>query len=375
MRSILRRGLPLLLILSSAPAIAGDAPAASWRGLNIAVSCFPLSPRAAPAVRALQARLEEILAENGVTVLDEATAAELRQGYHLLADPTAVVTAELLLELREKYRVDRLLNLYCDSDVAEGVAEFFTATAHAELRLLDPGARVEARSSRPMGVVGHPGSDAVTAGAARLNALERAMDDAATALGLKLSTPAEPRLVRMTLEAAASPAAAVFAPLAPAAQPGLAGAAALSRQTWEQEKVSFTALSPDGNYGVVATYRWSQRMGSRRIYGSRLHVIDAKARRPVATHDFSPLAISAPHEKHGKEVLAAAFLGGWRFLVAVNANEIVLWDVERGRELSRLVQSGGGGAVELAVSKGAAGAFVRVRVGRAEQVYRLAVAR
>lgn len=371
---------PILLLAGFVAAATGSVaraqvPAEAMRGANVAVSCFPLSERAAPAVRSLQARLEEILAENGVRVLDEAKAAELRQGYHLLSDPTVVVTAELLIELREKFKIDRLLNLYCDCDVAPGVADFFTATGRADLRLIDTAARVEARVSRPMGVVGNPGSDAVTLGAARLNALERAIDDAAGALGLKIATPAEPRLVRLTLEPAAIGVSATFTPLPAVARAELASAANLASQTWEQEKATLTAQSPDGNYGVVATYIWSQRMGSRRIFGSRLHIVDAKAQHQVSVYDFSPLAVPTPKEKHGKEVLAAAFLGSWRFLVAVNANEIVLWDVERGRELTRISHTGGPGTSELAGSRGAEGNFVRVRVGKAELVYRIAVVR
>lgn len=333
----LRHGMLLGLVTTCLTLMAhGRTAAEPLAGRNVAVSCVALSEAARPAVRSLQARLEEVLGENQVLVLDEAKAAEMRQGYHLLSDPTAVVTAELLQELRTKYQIDQVLTLFVDGDAHRGLGGYHTATAQAEARLIGAEAGVIAAASEPMGVVGNPGSDAVTEGAARLNALERAMDDTLGKLGLRIAVPAEPRLVRLTLEPCALPDSGEKRALARTVPAEMTALAALEKQTWQREEVTASALSPDGNYAAMAGYVWSQRQGSRRVYGSRLHVLDTRARRTVTVLDVSPLAIPQPHEKRGKAVLGAAFVDGWRFLVAANANEIVFYDLERGRELARL---------------------------------------
>jgi hypothetical protein len=295
----------------------------------------------------------------------------------LLEDPTVQVNPEALLELKEKYKIDYLLNFYAQFDAEPGVGDFYSATASVELRLIDAAsATVISASSSPMGVVGNPPSDGFTKKSALINALQRSVDEVLGAIGIEVFAPAEPRRVRISMKPIETkPVGDIVQSSRSAVDRQIAGLASLERMTWKKETASVTAKSPDGNYGAVASYTWEHNLGSRRHYGSRIHIIDLKTRRTPNIFDFSELGVSKRHERASKEILAALFLGSWRFLVAVNGNEIIFWDVETGRELSRIRHGEKAKKASIRYIKNADGGFLEIDLKRDTQFYKISADR
>jgi hypothetical protein len=361
--------VPALAATAVLAGLAGPARAQAGGG-NVAVAVYANEPGLKKYERAVQARLEEILADSGFKPLDEAKARELRDNWVDLADPGHLITAEEIAAKAGRYEVTRVFRASFNAAAVQPLGLYHSATAQLQLRVIDREAQVKATPSLPMGTRGFPPSDATTLDAALVNALQRAVDSAAEAAGLKVLAPASARVVPLVLEpVGALPAQAQ--PLAEAAAPTPAGwekAAVLLAERWKREEPSCQATSPDGGYAVLGTYAWSLDRLARdnaRRYGGYLHLVDVKAQKALTQLTLHELGQRGAGENGSSAALACRFLGSWRYLVAASGNRLACWDVERGRETCsvplpfapekaelRLLQAGSERFVELVGDKG-----------------------
>ena len=174
----------------TAAAHAADAPNERMPLTHVAVLVFPTSPAAKLLAGSAQSRLEQILTDNGVQVTDRDDSSKIKGIWKKLEDPGYFVTADDFVKNTASYRLDGIVRVYLSADSAPAPGGFFSATAQADMRLVDEDAKVQAQVSFPMGAPGRPPSDGLTAQAALLNAMQRAIDEAAKSLNLEVAEPA-----------------------------------------------------------------------------------------------------------------------------------------------------------------------------------------
>lgn len=324
------------LLMAAALLVAGWAQAAD----NVAVAVYASDPALKKYEKAVQARLEEVLADSGLQPLDEAKARQLRDNWVDLADPSHLITAEEIAAQAGKFEVKRIYRVSFTADASMPLGLYHSAAAQLQLRVIDKDAKVAASQSAPMGTKGFAASDASTADAALVNALQRAVDSVGEAAGLKVLAPVSARVVPINLEAvAALPAGAEplggAAAAAKVVAAGWEAAAPLMNERYRREEVGCQATSPDGGYGVVGSYAWSMdRLAPNlgRKYGGYLHVLDLKDKKALTQLTLHELGNRGAGEDGTSAAIACSFLGSWRYLVAASGNRLACWDVERGRE-------------------------------------------
>lgn len=308
------------------------------RGKRIALVVYAQNEAAESVLRAAQTRMEDVFLENEVEVLDRQQLEQVKDLFATLEDPTAFVTAETFIENAQRVQIDGILALYVSADVRRGLADYYTATSHIDIRFIDEEtAEVVALSTEPMGSRGAPPSDALTRNAALINAVQRAVDDVCIDLGFELGFRARPSMVEIKLGSPVDITGRTVAFPQPERDMSLAAWADLASETWRVEEVSATARAPTGGLGAVAGYIIDTDMMRRtRLFGSRVHVIDTNERRSLNVFETSPVERKRRDEPHTKEIQGVAFVGGWQYLVAATGNHLFLWDIERGIKLSEL---------------------------------------
>lgn len=352
----------------------------SFAADKVAVAVFASDPAAKRYEKAVQARLEEILADSGFEPLDEAKAKQLSDNWVDLADPGHLITAEEIAAKAGKYEVQRVYRASFTTGSSMPLGLFHSATAQLQLRVIDRDAKVKASQSAPMGTRGFAPSDATTADAAIVNALQRAVDSVAEAATLKVLAPASARVLPLALEALAQPPAGA-APFEVASRPvdkGWEKAATLVAERWRGEEASCNAVSPDGGYAVLGTLAWSidrlAKDNSRR-YGGYLHLVDLAVPKEVAQLTVHELGQRGAGENGPSAALACAFLGDWRFLVAASGNRLVCFDVERGRETCSLPLPGAPDKASLQLLASGNERFVELKTPRGSSYYRVSTRR
>lgn len=345
----------MLVLLAAMPAAASDFS-------RVAVVVFAQGAEVPLAARAAQIRLEGILIDNGIEVLDQEKTQELTDVWAQLEDPGYFVTAEDFIEKAETYAIDGVVRVYLATDVVAGIANFFSATAQADIRFVAEDAKVTAFTTPSMGIRGNPPSDGLTARAAIINAVQRATDNAAGEVGLELLETAAPRSIQLELAPVADPSAST-----PVAQSTISvnvvPYAEMVEETWRKSEVTCEAVSPDGKMGVVGAYI---REGMRdRLYGSTLHVIDIEAKREILQLDTAEIERRERWEKGPAKIHDCKFIGSWRFVAAVTGNHLFLFDTERGLELSRIHIEGGLNKASIDILTAQDGRYlVAIREGR-----------
>lgn len=327
----LRCSLYLFLLLTAFPAGAAQD--------KVAVVVYGQDEVASRYQRVAQTRFEQLLADNGVVVLDQDKAEELKDTWGRLSDPGALITAEDFVENAGKYEISGIYRIYLSAGKAVGLAATFTATASADIRFVDAEAQVKAAASAPMGTKGMPPSDGLTESAALNNAIQRAVDHSAGKIGMQVMDVTHPRLVRLALkqvEMLPEDAAAVPATPALGMASEWAGYARLQADDWTSEEPTCVRASPDGRMGVVGTYlmRTSFNFGRpTRAYASYLHVVDADTRGEVERFEVS---VKDPrYQRGGSRITDCLFLRSWRYVAAVSQSHLIFADTERGVELGR----------------------------------------
>lgn len=339
-----------------------------------------LAGNAPPFVtRVVQTRVEQLLADNGVTVLDKDAVDKLKADWEKLKDPGALVTAEEFVEKSKKYRFDSVYRAYVTAGSARGLGEYFTATAAVDLRIVSAEGKTNSVASGAMGTRGNPPSDGLTAEAALTNAVQRATDFTVQKGGLMVPDPTAPRTVPLSLVLDPNPIDPKFVQ-APVDVPKdvkdrLLKSSKLLDGKWHNETATCVALSPEKSLGAVATYeKLTRPQQSERFYGSKVHLVEVDAGREFSTLEMAKVGPRPRSELGISEPLGCGFIGSWRYLVAATGNRIFLWDTERGIELSQTNVPEPLDAGQLVVSK-APDDSVRILLssGRKAWSYRVSV--
>jgi hypothetical protein len=316
------------------PAVPHPEFARQLQGKKVAVVVYSQNTASRAYDKTALTRMESILADNSITVLDKNRAAELKDVFRKLDDPGAFVTAEDFVANAGKFDIDGLVAVYLRGDVRPGLASYFTATAAADIRFIsEASAAVRAFTTTPMGVPGMPPSDGLTESSAMMNAVQRAADNAAMSLGLSVADPVTPNSVQLRLEAAPPPATIRRTPRAADAAPDAARFAKLDTETWRKEKVTQSVRAPGGGLAAVAGYIQDTDFQRHppRLFGSRIHVVDESQSRALLVLDCHSVEKKTSSQRGTVKILDLMFMGNWRYLAAVTGSALFLWDVERGR--------------------------------------------
>ena len=284
-----------------------------------------------------------------------------------------MLTAEEILATGSKYEIQGLVRVYLSADVQRGLADYFTATASADVRLVDANARVNAQTSELMGMPRCPPSDGLTENSALLNAAHRALDSACARVGLQVADPVRARTVSVKLSGPVSSPAEVGAPHAKENDLSLAKLATLENKTWRKESVTCTAKSPGGGLVAVAGCITDIDMHRRppRMDGSRIHLVDTEGRR-LNTFWCYEVVKKETYEKGTRSVLDCMFIANWRYLGAVTGCDLFFWDTELGVQLARLPFDRGLTKAALGFTAGSNSSYILVHIGRGQPLaYRL----
>jgi len=123
-----------LMCLAASSAFAAD-------GLRVSVAAYMAEPQFAAYEKVVLARAEELLGDSQYVVLDEAKARQLKKGWVDLADPGHVITAEEFIKRAGKYDIQKVVRVGVSVSVKPVLGLFYTATATAELRIVDKAAQ------------------------------------------------------------------------------------------------------------------------------------------------------------------------------------------------------------------------------------------
>lgn len=337
---------------------------------QVAVAVYANDDASKKYERAVQAKMEAILSDAGLTILDEEKAKKLKSGWVELADPGKLITAEDFVRNAGKYDVSKVYRVSFSGGVSHALELFYTATASAQLRVIDAEAKVKSASSAPMGIKGFPPSDALTADAALVNALQRAVDSVAEISGLSVSVPTIAKSIPVTLElqTASVPLTPVDKKSIVSNEAWIKGAKFFDDGGWTVEESACKAVSDDGQMGVLGGYT-----RARRGYGGRLHMVDITSGKELTIFTMHELGPRLSGENGTSEPFACTFLGNWRYLVAMTGNRLACFDVERGQETCNIAYSNGPKNGKLSIWKSDKDRYLQVETDQGRNVYKIAV--
>jgi len=311
----------------------GDLKAATRKA---AVVVYPQSSIATKYVRIAQTRMEQVLTDNGMMILDQKKAAELKKGWKKLEDPGALITAEEFVKSAGKYDIDGVYRVYLNADSTKGLAGIYIATALADIRFIGEDAQIRSSASPAMGVKGIPPSDGLTESAAISNAIQRAIDSTLQPMGIQVLDFTNPRLFNVALKSLppTDPPIPEKRPEPLSDDDPIIKLANLKDSFALSEEVTCANRTPDDKMVVIGGYLRKTQGG--RLYGSMIHVLDREANKEVITFETAPVATRKAEEKGGAKILDCMFISNWRYLVAVTNSKLFLWDVERGAVMNAL---------------------------------------
>ena len=319
-------------------------------------------------------RIEGILLDNAIEILDKDKAEELKDVFKTLEDPGAFVTAETFVENAEKFAIKGLVAVYLSVDIIKGLAGYYSATAQSDIRFIDDAdAKVGALTTFPMGAPGRPPSDGLTRQSAAINAVQRAIDDVCLKLGLEIMDPATPRSVRLSLEGPI-PLPALSNRIRTSESDGsLSRFAVLEKQKWRGEEITCNAKAPAGGLGAVGGYIIDTdfRRRPQRLYGSRIHIIDLESKKEINVFECHPVEKKTRREKGTKKILDCMFVQNWRYLAAVTGSSLFLWDTERGALLASLYLAKPIKKATLYLSQGDDQNYLIIDSGRKQLAYKI----
>lgn len=308
---------------------------------RVAVVVYAQSDAATRYLRVAQTRFEQLLADNGVVVLDQKKAEQLKRSWARLGDPGALITAEDFVENAGKYDISGIYRVYLGVGKTMGLASTFTATAVADIRFIGEDAKIKSFASAPMGTKGMPPSDGLTESAAVNNAIQRAIDQSAEKFGIQVMDITNPRLVKFSLkpvQVLPDGAELVAAPPLLANDGKMVTYAKLQSDNWTSEEPTCVRASSDGRMAAVGTYlmRTAFNFGRpTRSYASYLHVVDGDAKSEVERFEVSNK--DPRYQRGGSKITDCMFMQTWRYVAAVSQSHLVFADTERGVELARIL--------------------------------------
>ena len=307
---------------------------------KVAVVVYGQDASAKKYLRVAQTRMEQLLGDNGMIVLDQKKAEELKRSWSRLDDPGALITAEDFVKNAGRFEISGIYRVYLGVGKTSGLSSIYTATAVADIRFVGADAQVKSAASLPMGTKGMPPSDGLTESSAVNNAIQRAIDVAAEKVGIEVMDMTSPRLVRYALKevnAMTDGSSEVLSPPPESLDDGMVQYARLQADDWTSEKATCVRASPDGRMGAVGTYimKTAFNFGKpTRSYSSALHVVDMDARKEVERFEVS---VKDPrYQRGGSKITDCKFLQTWRYVAAVSQSHLIFADTERGVELGRV---------------------------------------
>ena len=344
------------------------------QGQKTAVVVLAMNPSAERFKKNALSRIEGILFDNAIEILDREKAEELKDVFNTLDDPGAFVTAETFVENAHKFAIHGLVAVYLSVDITPGLVGYYTATAQADIRYIsEEDAKVMSLATFPMGAPGKPPSDGLTQNSAAINAVQRSIDDACSKLGFELMDPATPRAVRLSLKGPVPVPPASTLRRTSVADPSLSRLARLEKQKWRGEDVTCTAKAPAGALGAVGGYVIDTDMRRRpqRLYGSRIHLIDLQTQKEILTFECHPVEKKSSREKGTKKILDCMFVQSWRYLSAVTGNSLFLWDTERGSLQAAVPLPSPIKKAELSLGTSGQRSFLIMTMGRKQAAYEI----
>lgn len=307
---------------------------------KVAIVVYGQNAAAKQYLRVAQTRMEQLLNDNGLIVLDQAKAEELKKSWASLSDPGAMITAEDFVENAGRFKISGIYRVYLGVGKTAGMSSIYTATATADIRFIGEDAKIKSSASLPMGTKGMPPSDGLTESAAVNNAIQRAVDVSVEKYGFKIMDITNPRLVKFSLKSVAVLGAdsVEVLPLPRLSnEDGIVKYAKLKLDDYTSDAPTCVRKSPDGRMGVVGTYTMNTSFNfgkPTRTYASTLHVVDIDAKNEVEHFDVS--IKDNRYQKGGSKITDCKFLQSWRYVAAVSQSHLIFADTERGVELGRI---------------------------------------
>jgi hypothetical protein len=342
---------------------------------KVAIVVYGQNASARQYVRVAQTRMEQLLNDNGLIVLDQKKAEELKKSWSRLSDPGALITAEDFVENAGRFNVSGIYRVYLGVGKAVGLASTFTATAVADIRFIGEDAKIKSSASAPMGTKGMPPSDGLTESAAVNNAIQRAVDLAVEKFGLKVMDITNPRLVKFSLKNISelgADATEVASPSLRATNDDMVKYAGLKSDDWTSEEPTCVRSSADGRMGAIGTYIMSTTFGfgrPTRSYASALHIVDMDAKNEVEHFDVS--IKDSRYQKGGSKITDCKFLQTWRYVAAVSQSHLIFADTERGVELGRVYFEDPFGSPVLAHLRSGGSDYLSVTEGTRRLYYQI----
>lgn len=329
------RLLPFIFFVFLGLHVNGCISANELKFSKVAVVVYGQNELANKYARSAFTRVENLLLDNGIEVLDQQKVKELKNVWKQLEDPGFFVTAETFVENTEKYTLDGIVRVYLTAESYESWGKSHSATAIADVRFVDKEAKVDAFTSIPMGVPGKPPSDGLTKSAAVVNAVQRAIDESISKLGLEVFDYAKPRTMAFKLEEVTIPLSATKSNRIEFKQSQFDQY--IPKLTRRTERESFTchAVDPSAVLGVAGGYVKVSGFG-KRTYSSRLHVVDLVDKKVILTFDTSLADRKHRWEKGDRKLHDCMFIHNWRFLAGLTGNHLSLWDTEKGVNMSEI---------------------------------------
>jgi hypothetical protein len=352
--------------LAVAAAAAHAEPTGHLPLTRVAVIVFPANAAAKTLAGNAQTRLEQILSDNGVEITDRDDSNKIRSIWKKLEDPGYFVTADDFVKNTARYQLDGIVRVYLSADSHAAPGGFFSATAQADMRLVDENAKVQSQVSFPMGAPGRPPSDGLTTQAALINAMQRAIDEAAGSLGMEVAEPASPRAMKFTLEGPleAPAQAAVIARPPHDLKGDYVALAQLESGRNTSEEVTCADRAPGGDAAAVGGSIREMMRGPHGLemqYGSRVHLVDIAQKREIAAFQTQEVGRKPKEHRGSSQVLDCLFMHSWRYLAAVTGDVLSLWDTERGLSLAEVQLPFGTDKAALEVLKAGDAFFLRVK--------------
>lgn len=294
---------------------------------RVAIMVYAQNKKAKRFIRTARSRIESILLDNGIVILDKNKANKLKNVWNNLEDPGHFITAEEFVENVGKYEVDGVLRVYLTADSSPAVGNYHSATAQVDIRFVDNEANVASFTTPSMGSPGNPPSDGLTKVAALVNAVQRAVDKASTEVGLEVIDVANPRLLKYKLDGPfniSSPNPKLFKRNNFISSNAIQFAK-LKNSDWVSEKVTCNASAPGNSFAAIGGYVFKKSFG-RFKYWSNLHLVNLKAEEETLT--FGPLSKNNSQRGTSK-IIDCMFIYNWRFLAALTEHKLYVWDTER----------------------------------------------
>lgn len=319
--------------------LAGFAGASESKSIAVVVYATGAGQNERAIASVAYSHLEQVLDDNGVTVLDQEKAQELKSSWKRLEDSSFVLTAEDVAKLTQKFKISGIYRVYIKAEAVTSSEQFFTATAQANIQFVNENFNVTTASSTPMGMVGNPSSDGLTASAAIANAVQRAVDNSLGKIGLKIDEAVVP--CKLNIEFKPVDVAAVGLgnastkmsriPANPARLPRSFLRANVADATERySDELACLAQSPD-KVMVAAGVRVRTQFRMNLSWHSTMRIFDVSENKRVLEFEVDKGL------RHGTtQILDCMFINNWRYLVAITGNTLVMWDIARGSVISRI---------------------------------------